>query len=406
MILSDILRKFICDHSEDDLSELLLSASRYRDVDVKTAVGQIRARSRIKEKLPLWYDDDRLFFPSVLAAEQSSSELTALYKQRLIKDDDCLGDLTGGLGVDTYFFSKKAKSVIYVEKNEMYCDVARYNMDILGAKGVNVINADATEVIANNDSRISGVNVFYIDPSRRGEGNKRMFAIDDCEPDLSLIWPLLCKKKCRVIVKLSPMLDITQVLTQFSGICEVHVVSVKNDCKELLLVAGEMSPPEPDIICVNYTYGSEEQSFRFRLQDEQSAVVSAYGFEPPAPERYLYEPNSSILKAGAFKSIALHFGVRKLQSSSHLYTSDFLVTSFPGRIFKIKDILPFNSRLCKKLSLKIPRANITVRNFPLSVDELRKRMRIKDGGDIYLFATTLSDSKKVIISCMKKITTL
>ena len=399
MEMTKTLRKFIYDHSKDDLPELLLSASRYKDVDVKMAVGQIKARVGIKDKLTLWYNNDRLFFPSVLAVEQCSSEITAMYKQRFVQSEDCLCDLTGGLGVDTYFFSQKANSVIYVEKNEKYCDAAIYNLSILGVSNVRVINGDAIAIVTGNDFRISDANVYYIDPARRGEGNKRMFAVGDCEPDIVKIWSLLLEKRCDIIVKLSPMLDVTQVMNQLPDICELHIISVKNDCKELLVVARAFSPEKSEvcITCVNYISDGEEQIFRFYLSNERSATVS-YATNV---NRYLYEPNSSILKAGAYKSVGLHYGIKKIHTSSHLYTSDSFFPSFPGRIFEVTSVIPFSSRMCRDLCIEIPRANITVRNFPLSVEELRKRTRIVDGGDIYLFATTLSDSKKVIIRCHK-----
>ena len=275
MKMTESLQKFIRDHSGDDLSGLLLSTSRYEDIDVKMAILQIKARFQIKEKLPSWFKDDRLYFPSTLATEQCSSEITAIYKQRFIQDGDCLCDLTGGLGVDTYFFAQKAKAVVYVEKDKEYCDAARYNLDLLETSNVSFINADATDVVTNNDSCISDVNVFYIDPARRGAGNKRLFAISDCDPDMAKIWPLLCKKRCKIILKLSPMLDITHVITQLSGVNEVHVVSVKNECKELLIVKGIDLVEKPDIqiVCTNYTTSGEEQSLRFNLQDEHSSVV-------------------------------------------------------------------------------------------------------------------------------------
>ena len=403
--MTETLRKFINEHSKDDLSKLLLSASRYENIDVKNAVVQIKARNSIKDKLPSWYDNDRLLFPSTLAAEQCSSEITALYKQRFVTNTDCLCDLTGGLGVDTYFFSKKAREVIYVERNEDYCNAARYNMDMLGALNVSVVNGDAVALVTNGDDVIAGAGVYYADPARRGMGNKRMFALSDCEPDMAKIWPLLSEKKCKIIMKLSPMLDIMQVLTQLPGICEMHIVSVKNECKELLAVSASPTPTLPqgeggnqtDIICVNYTSGGDEQIFRFSLLDEQSCMICL----AEGVEKYLYEPNSSILKGGAYKTVALHYEVKKLHVSSHLYTSDNIISSFPGRIFEVTDVIPFNNRTCKTLSSEIPQANITVRNFPLSVDELRKRTHIVDGGNVYLFATTLSDGRKVLIKCLR-----
>lgn len=423
--MTETLWKFIQEHRGDDLSAILLSASRYEGVDVKLAVGQIKARNQIKDKLPSWYDNDRLFFPSTLAAEQCSSEITALYKQRFVYSDDWLCDLTGGLGVDTYYFSQKIRCVTYTEKEAIYCDAARDNMHWLGVSNVDIINDDAVKLITKNDERIAGVNVFYIDPARRGVGNKRLFAISDCEPDLTEIWPLLHERQCRIIVKLSPMLDITQVLNQLPDVCEIHVISVRNDCKELLMVTGSLLLPEtgvsghgesgmisdndivenairrdqsePEIVCVNYTSAGMEQFFRFYMSDEHAAVVDLAG----AIGRFLYEPNSSILKAGAYKSVALHYGIEKLHASSHLYTSDHLLSFFPGRIFEVVDVIPFNNRICKKLSEGIPQANISVRNFPVSADELRKRTRIADGGDVYLFATTLSGNEKVLIRCRK-----
>ncbi len=405
--MTEILRKFIHDHAEDDLSELLLSASRYKGVDVKMAVEQIKARNQIKDKLPLWYRDDRFFYPSVLATEQCSSEITALYKQRFVQNEDRLCDLTGGLGLDTYFFSQKVRCVTYVEQNKAYCDAARYNFNLLGVSNVRIVNSDAVKFVMEDDEHVADVDIFYIDPARRGAGNKRMFAISDCEPDLTKIWSLL-KRRYKVIVKLSPMLDISQILNQVPEVCEVHIVSIKNDCKELLIIAGNLSreskptdalyeKPDPEIICVNYTADGAEQSFRFRLSDERSAIVHFAG----DTHRYLYEPNTSVLKAGAYKSVSLRYGVEKLHVSSHLYASDHIVSSFPGRIFEITEVIPFSSRICKVLSSKITQANISVRNFPLSVEELRKRTHIADGGNVYLFATTLSDNKKVLIQCEK-----
>ena len=382
----------------------------------------------------MWHNESRLFYPSVLAAEQCSSERTAIYKQRLVKSDDILCDLTGGLGVDLYFFSQKVRHVIYVEKENEYCDAVQYNMNILGASNVCVVNSDAIELVISNDSSISEANVFYIDPARRGISNKRMFAINDCEPDITKIWNLLPGRReenkeilssiaeveiqpelrmpVKIIVKLSPMLDLNHVLSQLPGIDEVHVLSVKNECKELLIVASNADcsdsgllkhkasfsqKNEAEIICVNYTTAGAEQSFRFKLSEEHSAPISFV----EKTGKNLYEPNTSILKAGAYKSVALRFEIGKLNVNSHLYSSDNLISSFPGRIFEIMEVIPFNNRTSKTLAAIIPQANITVRNFPLSVEELRKRLRICDGGEIFLFATTLQHNKKVLIKCCK-----
>lgn len=437
--MTESLSEFVRAHANDDVSELLLSAGRYPEVDMKIAAVQIQARMRVRGKLPHWWQQGRLFYPSVLAAEQCSSELTARYKQQLVHEHDILCDLTGGLGVDAFFFSQKVKWVTYVEKMENYCEAARYNMSVLGVSNVGIVHGDAVDLVESSDSCITGTTVFYIDPARRGVGDKRVFALRDCEPDLTYFAPLLLKNGRKLIAKLSPMLDITAVLNQLPAICEVHILSVKNECKELLVVAGvpddsmigfsvalpasfgveAVESPIPLICCVHFSDVSSVsdttpatpttfaptfaaggvQSFRFTLPEEQQAVISF----AVSPGRYLYEPNASILKAGAFKSVAVRFGLDKLHAGSHLYTSDCLLDLFPGRCFEVEEVIPFSSRLIKRLSTDIPQANIAVRNFPLSVDELRKRTRIADGGDVYLFATTLSDNQKVLLKCYKVI---
>ncbi|MDR1116281.1 MAG: class I SAM-dependent methyltransferase [Tannerella sp.] len=424
MQMTDSLRKFIHEHADDDVLQLVLKVSHYKDIDLRFAVRQIAARRQVRDKLPSWYADDNLIFPSVLAAEQCSSERTAIYKQRLVDSDDTVLDLTGGLGVDSYFLSRKARQVTYVERNAEYCETAAYNMKQLGAHNVSIRLGDAVDLITGRETGLavgkadpaamlseplSAADVLYIDPARRGAGNKRMFAVKDCEPDLTGIWPLLREKHVKIIVKLSPMLDINQVLSQLSDVAEVHVVSVRNDCKELLVIAHDCYSSDGKkpcdvsgksgvkIYCVNFTSSDEEQSFRFCYNEEKTAVAT-YAKDIA---RYLYEPNASILKAGAYRMISSHYGLKKLHVNSHLYTSETCMSSFAGRIFEVKNVHKFDNRLCRELSAQMARANISVRNFPLSVDELRKRTRIADGGDAYLFATTLSDGKKVLIDCRK-----
>ncbi|MDR1525652.1 MAG: class I SAM-dependent methyltransferase, partial [Tannerella sp.] len=371
--MTDRLRNFIRDHADDDVWELMLKASQYKGIDLRFAVGQIAARRQVKDKLPSWYADDRLIFPSALAAEQCSSELTATYKQRLVDSDDEAFDLTGGLGVDSYFLSRKVRRVTYVERNAEYCETATYNMKRLGAHNVDILHGDAVDLITGDAERLSAANVFYIDPARRGDGNRRMFALEDCDPDLTKIWPLLRKKRVKIIVKLSPMLDIGRVLSQLPGVTEVHVVSVRNDCKELLAVSSDdAGKTDVKICCVNFTSSGEEQAFWFGYDGEKTATVSY----AETVGRYLYEPNASLLKAGAYRTVSSRYGLKKLHVSSHLYTADTCIPSFAGRIFEVKNVYKFDNRLCRELSAQIPRANISVRNFPLSVDELRRRTRI------------------------------
>ena len=391
--IEDLVR-FVREHEADNLDRLLLSASRYPGIDVPFAVDQIKARRQVKEKLPAWYQNDRLVFPAKIAAEQCSSELTALYKQRLVGSDTCLCDLTGGLGIDSYFFSRKVRQVIYVERFPRYCEVAAHNFGVLGAGNIQVVNDDAGRFV----DRALGVDVFYIDPARRGEGNRRVFALADCEPDLPRLLPSLLAKAPMIIAKLSPMADIQRTLEWLPGTVSVHVLSVRNECKELLFVIGrERGINDLRIVCVNFRVDGSEESFSFSLGEEREAVVRMR-------ERvlgYLYEPNASLMKAGAFKVVGVRLGLDKLHVNSHLYTADNRLPDFPGRVFKVAEVIPFNHKRVKTLAREILRANITVRNFPLSVSDLRKRTKITEGGDIYLFATTLANEEKVLIRCEK-----
>ena len=358
------------EHAADDLTHLLLSASRYPNLDIPFLVNQLAARRQIREKLPTWFAEEDLVFPSKIAAEQCSSEQTAMYKQRLVSPDDRLCDLTGGLGIDSFYFSRQVRIVYYIERFAEYCEAARNNFQTLGADNIVVINEDSVSHLPH----LPAVSVFYIDPARRGEGNKRVYALADCEPDLPALLPKLLELAPRVLAKLSPMADIQQTLALLPGTEAIHILSVRNECKEVLM----------DI---------RREIFSFSLEEERQAVLHF----APSVLSFLYEPNASVMKAGAFKTVALRFGVEKLHASSHLYTSAELKTDFPGRIFTVDAVYTFNNRLCKEIGKEIPKANIAVRNFPLSVDELRKKSKIKEGGDVFLFATTLSSGEKVWI---------
>ena len=388
-------REFCKEHASDDLDRLLLSASRYPGIDIPFVVDQLKARRQIKDKLPSWYRNDALVFPSRIAAEQASSEWTALYKQRWVGSSVRLCDLTGGLGVDSYSFSRKVREVVYVERSPSYCEAAIHNFKVLGANNIQVINADAIAFA----EKAEGFDVFYIDPARRGEGDRRFFDLRDCEPDLTAVAPLLLRQAPQVIAKLSPMADIRETKASLPDVVAFHVLSVANECKELVVEMrrGAGAERDPSIECVNLLPGGNLECFSFSLREERDTVAPITG----QVRTYLYEPNASILKAGAFKTVGARFGLSKLHVSSHLYTSDEWIADFPGRAFRVEEVLPFNHKLCKILAKTFPQANITTRNFPLSVVELRKRTRIIEGGEIYMFATTLADGSRVLIRTYK-----
>lgn len=400
MELSPKLKEFIRIHAHEDTDKLLLSSKRYPDIDIPFAVDQILARRQVRDKLPAWFAHEEIIYPSRLSTEQCSSELTGYYKQTLLKGNTCC-DLTGGLGVDSYFLASKAEQLTYIERFPLYCEAARHNFKVLEASNINVICADIREIADTLQA-----DTFYIDPARRADCNKRVFALTDCEPDIIQLKPILLDRSQRLIVKISPMADLEETLRLLPETHEIHVVATKNECKEILFIL-EGNTPRPDfhsvlIHAVNlHEHSADQQPFCFTLAEEKESPLQT----ATTIGNYLYEPHAAILKSGAFKLTAIRHSIEKLHRHSHLYTSSLPHPEFPGRQFIVEEVIPFTGKSLKQIEKKIPQANITTRNFPLSVAEIRKRSHIKEGGNIYLFATTLSDEQKVIIKTQKIIPT-
>lgn len=382
---------FIRTHGEADVRALALQARKYSEVDMPVAITQIAGRQAAAHKIPLWSATDGLYYPRHLSLEQCSSELTARYKASLIQGDS-LTDLTGGFGIDCAFLASRFKQVAYVERQEELCDIAINNFPLLNLHHITVHHEDAVEYV----QKMSPVDCLFIDPARRNEHGGKTVAIADCEPDVAALEELLLSKARRVMVKLSPMLDLTLALRDLNHVCEAHIISVNNDCKELLLLLAQEPTQAVTIHCVNLT-SKGNQHFAFTREEEQEADCDY----TDQVEGYLYEPNASLLKAGAFRSIASAYSLRKLHPNSHLYTADTLVEEFPGRVFRVLARGSFNKKEMKELLGEGKKANITVRNFPASVAELRQRLKLSEGGDTYLFATTLCDEQKVLIRCLK-----
>ncbi|WP_289147583.1 SAM-dependent methyltransferase [uncultured Bacteroides sp.] len=391
---------FIREHSSDDVRALALQAKKYPDIDMPTAITQIAGRQVAAEKIPSWREMEEIWYPKHLSLEQCSSEITARYKARLLQGDS-LTDLTGGFGIDCSFLAAGFKSATYVERQEELCEIAAHNFPILNLSHINVRNEDGAAYLQT----MSPVDCIFLDPARRNEHGGKTVAISDCEPDVAGLEELLLSKAKRIMVKLSPMLDLSLALKELKHTQEVHILSVNNECKELLLLLGqeaptEQAPPEEiPIRCANlFTKGAqEEQHFAFTREQEQHSQCTY----TDSLGDYLYEPNASLLKAGAFRSVAAAYSVRKLHPNSHLYTSDTFIENFPGRIFRIVNQCSFNRKEAKESLADLKKANVTVRNFPATVAELRKRLHLTEGGDTYLFASTLNDGRKVIIRCEK-----
>jgi SAM-dependent methyltransferases related to tRNA (uracil-5-)-methyltransferase len=402
-MLPSELFAFIQEHLLDEPERLLLSAGRYPGVDVRMAAQQIAARQHIREKLPEWYAQPELFYPSALSCQQASSELTARYKQHFVPPGTLLYDLTGGLGVDSYYLAQKAGLVTHIEHNPELHAAAKHNFRILSAQNIRTLQGDCRQLL----SELPTPNMLYIDPSRRGAQRQRLLSLQDYEPDLDSLQRELFPKVPRILLKISPMADIWESLRLLPETIEVHVLSVKNDCKELLFLLApqtsqQLAPGTVKIVCAHLGHGSAPELFEFQLTDE-IAAKERVSYAAPLPQGYLYEPSASLLKAGAFCLPVQRWGLGKLSQHSHLYTSPRLHADFCGRIFRIIRVWPFHNTQLRALQEAVPQAHIAVRHFPLGAEVLRKRLKVKDGGDTYLFGTTLANGEKVIIEGIKPV---
>ena len=392
------LRDFIQEHQNDDTAGLLLAAQRYQRIDVPFAVEQIEARKRLKGKLPGWYENVELVMGGRVPAEQCSSEVTARYK-RSILEGASLCDMTGGMGVDFWYMSEGMKRAIYTERNEELCEVARHNFQVLKDERhpeAEVRCGDGREL------PIPSVDIIYLDPARRAGDGSRVYAMEDCEPNIVEWQDELLRHAKMLLVKLSPMVDITDVLRKLKGVTDVYIVGVRNECKEILVQAHAFGDSLQmgcvKVHCVDfwadrqmeYTFDSSEKTRRVNL------TSSGVG-------RFLYEPDVTLMKAQAFSSLCQRFPVYQLDVETHLMTSDEFIADFPGRIFEVEEMIPFSSKVMKRLKKEIPQANIATRNFVMTAEELQKRSGIKVGGEVYLFGAKVKDVGQMLLKCRKKV---
>lgn len=384
---------FIDSHRGDDVRTLALQAKKYPAVDMAEAVVQIAGYQIAEKKVPLWAQTAGIRYPQHLSMEQCSSEVTARYKASLVSGDT-LTDLTAGWGVDCSFLARNFRCADYVERQETLCRIAAHNFPLLGLPHVRIHCADAVEYLQSMEP----VDCLFLDPARRDSHGGKTVAIAECEPDVCRLEPLLVEKGKTVMIKLSPMLDMASALRDLQYVRRIHVVSVNNECKELIILlrkaTDEEETAEGEVIisCEQVVNNSVHQHFQFTFSEEKSAgcpLAESVG-------NYLYEPGAALLKAGPYRLLATRYGVEKLHPNSHLYTSSGLV-DFPGRRFRVTAVSGFGKKDLKVLLEGVEKANLTVRNFPSSVAELRKKLKLKEGGDTYLFATTLASGEKVLI---------
>lgn len=386
--------EFIAQNKNSDVHALALGKVP-NDIDLNFCLGQIAGTQAAQKKMPTWAKTDGIIYPSKVSLEQCSSEQTALYKQRLVErllpgKRQRMADLTGGFGIDFSFLAKLFDEADYVERDERLCEIARHNLPLLGLHKVTIHNMPGEDFL-------DGMGDFcfiFIDPSRRDAIGRKMVALSDCSPNIEALHDKLLDHAPIVLVKISPMLDIQDTLRRLPCVSEVHVVSVGGECKEMLLV---LCREKSDITyhCANITTSIETSC----TNDRNAEPVIA-----PRPERYLYEPNASILKAGVQNALCQTYDIRKLHPFSHLFTSAHFIEDFPGRSFVIEDYCSFAKKDLKVLLTGISQCNLTVRNFPATVAELRKRLKLREGGDCYLFATTLSDGSHALLRCKQGFT--
>ena len=417
MDISSQTSRFIAAHRNQDVRDLALSAKRVDGLDLPFALDQIAGWQTACRKLPQWAETDGIVYPPHISMEQCSSQFAAQYKagiaRRVAGAGGAMVDLTGGFGVDCSYIARGFSRAVYVERQPHLCELAAHNFRALGLPHMDVINGDAEDWLRGVvDSRAASADsaavdsatavpiaLIYLDPARRDAHGGRTYAIADCTPDVLALKDRLLAVSPHVMVKLSPMLDWRKTVADFNGsVGEVHIVSTGNECKELLLLLGQGEGVPADDIpihCVNFTGVPAPQALVFtRRQEKERACPYT-----PQLKSYLYEPNASVLKAGAFRSLSSLYKVEKLHPNSHLYTSDHFLPDFPGRKFRITSSCGFGKKEVKEMLAAEKKANLTVRNFPATVAELRKRLKLAEGGGTYLFATTLADEKKVLIRC-------
>ena len=449
--MNQATQDFIRQHQDDDVRQLAFLGSKYPEVDMPFALDQIRGRKMARVKLPRWASLEGIIYPPHISMEQCSSESTALYKAELAarllglpvsssgtemkaENEIEFVDLTGGFGVDfSYIAARLGVKSMYVERQAHLCETAKENFERLGLKNAIVKNGDGIEVLhsfqpkkkdaASADDSLGitydqsrsllktnlGLKIIFIDPARRDDAGNKVVSLKDCTPDVTVLQEEMLLKADYVIIKLSPMLDWHRAISELSHVREVHIISVNNECKELLLVLsarnmGDMEASSADgedggvnhagnlrIYCINDT-----QSF---VCDESDMETSSVKIAPSILEemQYLYEPNASLMKAGCFGVLSERYDARMLSKNSHLFVSQAPIEAFPGRSFRIIAVSSFNKKELKRHLAGITKANIATRNFPLSVAELRKRLKLKDGGETYIFATTLSDESHVLV---------
>ncbi len=386
---------FIREHADDDVRQLALRGTKQSEVDLSYALDQIAGRQKARVKLPSWASIDGIVYPPHLSMEQCSSEATARYKASIAGKGALIVDLTAGFGVDMAFIAQGFQRAVHVERQPQLCTISSENYRLLGLNHVEVVCGDGVEYL----HQMTHADLLFIDPARRDEHGGRTYDIADCTPNVLEMLDEMLEKADRVMIKLSPMLDWRKAVADLRKVSEVHIISVENECKELLLEV-KSDAPSLRVVCVNLLSDGNQECFEF---DAFHPSLPSSNFHlSPFTSHFLYEPNASIMKAGCFGLLEQRFGAVQLDKNSHLFVSDQEIAGFPGRAFVIEKWTSMNKRELKAALADIDKANITVRNFPMSVAELRKRLKLKEGGEVFIFATTIANKGHQLLVCRKK----
>lgn len=385
-LLKPEIQQYIRNNINSDVTKLALQKNPFPEMDWTGLLNQIAAHQKSKDKLPTWFNAEGIIYPSKVSVEQTSSEATASYKSGLVSGN-ILIDLTGGFGIDDFYFSKQITKVTHCEMNTELSAIAKHNFNVLGADNIKCEAGDSLDVLTSSNSQWDWI---YVDPARRSDSKGKVFMLADCLPNVPDLHSTYFNYTSNILIKTAPLLDITAGLNELHFVKEIHIVALNNEVKELLWILQKGYTKSITLIAANITK-SKTETFTSAYDNDAEASYSA-------PDKYLYEPNSAIMKSGAFDAVSTYYGVNKLHKNTQLYTSDNLI-DFPGRRFVINDIVSYQKSEMKAIAGK--KMNVTVRNFPLAVSEIQKIWKIKDGGDTYAFFTTNIQDEKVVLICSK-----
>jgi len=386
-ILNEDVQQFISDNLKSEITKLILKGSPFATISIQELANQILAKQKSTKKLPTWFSSNNIYYPAKISIEQTSSETTANYKSKIISGDSII-DITGGLGVDCYYFSKQFKKVIHCEINEELSTIVKHNYKQLNIQNIDTYCGNGLDYLKENNTTFDCI---YIDPSRRDDVKGKVFMLKDCQPNIAPKIDFFFTKSNQILIKVSPILDLKNTIRELQNVKEIHIVALNNEVKEVLFLLEKNYTNTIQIKTINIVK-TENQYFDFDFNEEVGSTYSE-------PLSYLYEPNVAILKSGGFHQISKKLNLNKLHQHSHLYTSETLI-DFPGRVFKIEHVISYDKKKLKKL-LPNNKANITTRNFPKTVAQIRKETKVKEGGNTYIFFTTDVNNTHKLVICKK-----